>query len=221
MDGQQTRRDRKIPARVGSGGGGSTCDHKVLARIDGLTAQVSQLATENAELRSMLIEMHAMLKRTETSMRTPELSGGADGAGTSDMISSDAPTPDSTTPETKPWREVEANIDRTTMHGELSPNVVGEIRETLRRTAVHASLGKHALIPYAECLEAAGISREVGDRLREEGALEPITVADSKNPRLYITAGAWADFIRRCKVAPPPSKSKLSRAKKAKKRSRG
>ena len=86
------------------------------------------------------------------------------------------------------------------------------IENMLKRIVVITALGNHALLPYTEVLEACGISRDVGEELREKGKLEPLIVKNSENPRLYITVGAWSEFVRKCRLAPPPSKSKLSKA---------
>lgn len=104
---------------------------------------------------------------------------------------------------------------------DLIAAVSGNADRDRRLGHVRASLGKEALIPYADFLAAAGISREVGDRLRERDELSVVVVdGGSKNPKLYVTAGAAQAFARSRKVAPPPSKSKLSKAKRAAKRQR-
>ena len=84
----------------------------------------------------------------------------------------------------------------------------------LRERGVLSALGPEALLPLNEVLAASGISRDVGERMRERGEVLPVVLdPTSKNPRLYVTVGAWRRLVRALDVAPPPSKSKLSRAK--------
>lgn len=92
-----------------------------------------------------------------------------------------------------------------------------EAASELEYVRLRETLGNSALLPYYDVLAACGISRDVGDNLREKGHLEPVVVKDSKNPRLYVTLGAWRSFVKKRKLAPPPSRSKLSLAKKRKK----
>ena len=102
--------------------------------------------------------------------------------------------------------------------------VAASMNEGVARSAYLASIrdamGNDALFPFADVLEAFGISRDKGERLREKGDLNPIVVEDTGNPRLYITAGAVRRFVRSRKLAAPPSKSKLSKAKRAAKNKR-
>lgn len=84
---------------------------------------------------------------------------------------------------------------------------------SLQEAVTLSALGNSALLPLNSVLSACGISRDVGERLRESGELRPVVVKDSKNPKLYVTLGAWRRFVESRSVAPPPSKSKLSRAK--------
>lgn len=103
--------------------------------------------------------------------------------------------------------------------------IAASMNEGAARSAYLASireaLSNDAVVPFADVLEAFGISRDKGERLREKGDLNPIVMEHTGNPRLYITVGAVRRFVRSRKLAPPPSKSSLSKAKREAKRKRG
>lgn len=104
-------------------------------------------------------------------------------------------------------------------------DVLSELLETVRRLekqvgavleqgSIRESLGKHAIYPYYKLLQANGISRDVGDALREKGELRPFYAIETGNSVLYIDEGQWKRFVASRKDAPPPSKTRLSRSMK-------
>ena len=112
------------------------------------------------------------------------------------------------------WTMVQKDIHKASTRLPLMLRPLsGVLERVLRNTVVIVALGKYAVLPFSDVLDACGISRDVGEKLREQGKLEPLIVKHSRNPRLYITVGAWNDFVRKCKQAPPPSRSSLSKAK--------
>jgi hypothetical protein len=206
-----------LPESSGNSEGTEPSLAELLTCMKELTLQVSRLASENQALKDVV--------QGHSSAPAPKRESGPTGDhARGRRIRSERPTVAPTGAKSERssdtlaaldiWRDVEA-LQAEVLDGlpRSRPEVADALSRAMNKAVVLTALGTHAVLPFTEVLEACGISREVGDRLREEGAIEPILVNDSKNPRLYISVGAWRDFVKRRKLAPPPSRSKLSKAK--------
>ncbi len=105
---------------------------------------------------------------------------------------------------------------------QLSESVVKQVAQrvceltgpALKQSILLNQIGSDAVVPMTDLMEALGISRDVADRLRNEGKLRPVVTKNARNSRLYVSIGHARNLCRQLKEAPIPSKRRsMSRTK--------